>query len=358
MTRTAGARPYLRFCRTIRLAAADRVAAGGRCSPRRVRPTGARPAYVFLGAFFYGVVYTLWLKRRTAGTSWSAGWPAAFTVLAGAAAVAPGLAPHADLALVLFLWTPPDLHHPAQGPPQARAPMPLPDRARRRLQHLHDAPAALALAPFWLGMGWLYLAGAAAGGAYFAWCSMELVHRAVPGRRHRNFGVLWRSSACCWAPRSWIWSCWARPRESGARSAWRSGLCSCQAGRQPRWSRTALDEPRRCASARRPSSRLRWLRPLDSRRGSRSVSQPSGQATGHEPGLHQLLIGLPTIVQTLDAAVGTAQEALGADSFARITVGFDTATTRPHARAFARAPGHRPVELAVPQRRRRHPSTR
>ena len=48
----------------------------------------------------------------------------------------------------------------------------------------------------------------------------------------------------------------------------------------------------------------------------------------------------PTIVQTLDAAVGAAQRALGADSFALVTVGFDTQNDTPERmRAFARAQG-------------------
>jgi protein SCO1 len=48
----------------------------------------------------------------------------------------------------------------------------------------------------------------------------------------------------------------------------------------------------------------------------------------------------PTIVQTLDAAVGTAQKALGADSFAVVTIGFDVRHDTPaRMRAFARAQG-------------------
>jgi protein SCO1/2 len=48
----------------------------------------------------------------------------------------------------------------------------------------------------------------------------------------------------------------------------------------------------------------------------------------------------PTIVQTLDAAVGAAQQALGADSFAVVIIGFDTRNDTPERmRAFARAQG-------------------
>ena len=48
----------------------------------------------------------------------------------------------------------------------------------------------------------------------------------------------------------------------------------------------------------------------------------------------------PTIVQTLDAAVGAAQQALGKGSFAVVTIGFDTRNDTPERmRAFARAQG-------------------
>jgi protoheme IX farnesyltransferase len=73
------------------------------------RATNAIAAlYVFLGAFFYGVVYTVWLKRRTWMNIVIGGLAGSFAVLAGAAAVDPGLAPApVILAVVLFLWTPP-----------------------------------------------------------------------------------------------------------------------------------------------------------------------------------------------------------------------------------------------------------
>ena len=65
-------------------------------------------AYVFLGAFTYGIVYTVWLKRRTTWNIVVGGLAGSFAVLAGAAAVdpSPQLVPTV-LALVLFLWTPP-----------------------------------------------------------------------------------------------------------------------------------------------------------------------------------------------------------------------------------------------------------
>jgi len=65
-------------------------------------------AHVFLGAFFYGVVYTVWLKRRTWWNIVIGGLAGSFAVLAGAAAVSPVPGPvAAALAVILFLWTPP-----------------------------------------------------------------------------------------------------------------------------------------------------------------------------------------------------------------------------------------------------------
>lgn len=63
--------------------------------------------HLFLGAFFYGVVYTVWLKRRTAFNIVIGGAAGSFAILAGGAAVDPGqwLLPTL-MAVVLFLWTP------------------------------------------------------------------------------------------------------------------------------------------------------------------------------------------------------------------------------------------------------------
>ena len=61
-------------------------------------------AHVFLGAFFYGVVYTVWLKRRSWCNIVIGGLAGSFAVLAGAAAVSPTPGPEAlALAVILFL---------------------------------------------------------------------------------------------------------------------------------------------------------------------------------------------------------------------------------------------------------------
>lgn len=63
--------------------------------------------HLFLGAFVYGVVYTVWLKRRTWWNIVFGGAAGSFAILAGAAAVEPTQwALPTLLALTLFLWTP------------------------------------------------------------------------------------------------------------------------------------------------------------------------------------------------------------------------------------------------------------
>jgi protoheme IX farnesyltransferase len=132
--------------------------------------------FVFLGAFFYGVVYTVWLKRRTWWNIVIGGLAGSFAVLAGAAAVDPSLGPlPLLLALVLFLWTPPHFWSLAiahrSDYAEAGIPM-LPvvagdARAARAVLIATLLLVAVSLLPVLFGAGSIYLAGAVAGGAYF-----------------------------------------------------------------------------------------------------------------------------------------------------------------------------------------------
>ncbi|KAA5606214.1 protoheme IX farnesyltransferase [Roseospira marina] len=64
-------------------------------------------AHLFLGAFVYAIVYTVWLKRRTWWNIVVGGAAGSFAVLAGAAAVDPGVwSLPLLMAVTLFLWTP------------------------------------------------------------------------------------------------------------------------------------------------------------------------------------------------------------------------------------------------------------
>ncbi|MBF0628771.1 MAG: protoheme IX farnesyltransferase [Magnetococcales bacterium] len=65
--------------------------------------------HLALGTFLYGVVYTIWLKRRTWLNIVIGGSAGSFAVLAGTTSVHPELHSHTLpilMALVLFLWTP------------------------------------------------------------------------------------------------------------------------------------------------------------------------------------------------------------------------------------------------------------
>jgi len=153
-------------------------------------------AYVFLGAFTYGVVYTLWLKRRTWLNIVVGGLAGSFAVLAGAAAVDPMPGPAAwTFAVVLFLWTPPHFWSLAtyyrQDYADAGVPM-LPvvhgDRVAARAIFAHTVPLVLlSLLPVAWGAGPIYALCAASGGAYFIWRAYLLSRSQTPSNAIRSF---------------------------------------------------------------------------------------------------------------------------------------------------------------------------
>jgi protoheme IX farnesyltransferase len=136
----------------------------------------AAAAYTFLGAFTYGVVYTVWLKRRTSWNIVVGGLAGSFAVLAGAAAVTPDVAAPLPLAFafILFLWTPPHFwslaiacrdDYAAAGIPML--PVVTGDaRAARIVFGSACMLVAASLVPALLGMGILYLASAVFAGAW------------------------------------------------------------------------------------------------------------------------------------------------------------------------------------------------
>jgi protoheme IX farnesyltransferase len=146
--------------------------------------------YTFAGAFVYGVVYTLWLKRRSRLNIVVGGLAGSFAVLAGAAAVNPQLgALPLLLSLVLFLWTPPHFWSLAiaNRADYAAAGVPMlpvvvgPERAARIVWHSTVALVAASLLPALFGAGLIYLVGAAAGGAYFVHKARRLAR--APSRK-------------------------------------------------------------------------------------------------------------------------------------------------------------------------------
>jgi protoheme IX farnesyltransferase len=152
--------------------------------------------YVFLGAFVYGIVYTLWLKQRSVLNIVIGGLAGSFAVLAGAAAITPDLAPSAIiLAVTLFLWTPPHFWSLAMSLREeyaaARVPM-LPvvvgDAAASWIILAHTIAVVLvSLLPMAMGSGLVYLAGALAGGGLFILRSIELVRNPGPKTAQSNF---------------------------------------------------------------------------------------------------------------------------------------------------------------------------
>ncbi len=139
--------------------------------------------YVFLGAFTYAVVYTVWLKRRTWLNIVVGGLAGSFAVLAGGAAVAPTLGPLPLLmAAVLFLWTPPHFWSLAianqSDYAHAGVPMlPMVVGSQRAAHVVFAGTVALvvtSLLPAWTGAGPVYVIGAAVGGGYFLYRSWQL----------------------------------------------------------------------------------------------------------------------------------------------------------------------------------------
>jgi len=146
--------------------------------------------YVFMGAFTYGVVYTVWLKRRTSWNIVVGGLAGSFAVLAGAAAVDPALsAASIWLAVALFLWTPPHFwslaiayreDYAAAGVPML--PVVVGDaRCARVIFASAVLLVASTIVPAFYGLGWIYAVAAVAGGGLFLARAWALVLE--PGRR-------------------------------------------------------------------------------------------------------------------------------------------------------------------------------
>ena len=152
--------------------------------------------HTFMGAFIYGIVYTVWLKRRSWTNIVVGGLAGSFAVLAGAAIVHPGWqAEPVILSLVVFLWTPPHFwslaiaahdDYAAAGVPML--PVVTSNALTAKVIFAHTALlVALSLLPALWSMGHVYLAGAATGGALFLWTSARLVFEPTHKRAIQNF---------------------------------------------------------------------------------------------------------------------------------------------------------------------------
>jgi protoheme IX farnesyltransferase len=142
--------------------------------------------FVFLGAFVYAVVYTVWLKRRTWLNIVVGGASGSLAVMAGAAMTDA----HFDtlpliFAVVLFLWTPPHFwalsfarreEYQRVGVPMLTAVMEPKQAAWVIFAHAFLLVAA-SLLPGFFGLGPLYAALAMAGGMFFMYKCAQLVRR-------------------------------------------------------------------------------------------------------------------------------------------------------------------------------------
>ena len=141
--------------------------------------------YIFLGAFFYGVVYTVWLKRRTWMNIVIGGASGSFAVLAGSSAIDPTMGMIPGLfALVLFFWTPSHFWSLAiaKGEEYRAAGVPmLPvvagnQRAAQAVLLNSLVLVFVSVLPFFYGLGWIYLFGAVTGGGFFIYRNVQLVY--------------------------------------------------------------------------------------------------------------------------------------------------------------------------------------
>lgn len=143
----------------------------------------AAAAYIFLGAFSYGVVYTVWLKRRTWLNIVIGGCAGSFAVLAGAAAVDPALGPIPVIfAVVLFLWTPSHfwslaiaIHDDYEKAGVPMLPVVMGDKIAAQVILINTfSLVVISILPILFGLGWIYLIGAVTGGAYFIYQNLRL----------------------------------------------------------------------------------------------------------------------------------------------------------------------------------------
>ena len=142
--------------------------------------------YLFAGIFTYGIVYTVWLKRKTWMNIVIGGLAGSFAVLVGSAATGDTFSPPAlILAVVLFLWTPPHFWALSisfkDDYQKASIPMlPVVSTITVTSHAIFWHTLLLVLLSFTLvfySMHWVYLILAISGGLYFLYTSFQLLRQ-------------------------------------------------------------------------------------------------------------------------------------------------------------------------------------
>ncbi len=142
--------------------------------------------YLFAGIFTYGIVYTVWLKRKTWMNIVIGGLAGSFAVLVGSAATGDTFSPPAlILSVVLFLWTPPHFWALSisfkDDYAKADIPMlPVVSTIKVTSHAIFWHTLLLVLLSFTLvfySMHWVYLIFAASGGLYFLYASFQLLRQ-------------------------------------------------------------------------------------------------------------------------------------------------------------------------------------
>ena len=148
----------------------------------------AAAAFLAFTIFFYAVVYTMWLKRRTPQNIVIGGAAGAFPPMIGWTAVTGTISwESAILFALIFVWTPPHFWALAlfrEGDYQAAEVPMLPNVAgvqatKRQILIYAVGLFVVGLLPFVAGFaGWTYLAAAIVLGAIFVWRSYEVFRSA------------------------------------------------------------------------------------------------------------------------------------------------------------------------------------
>jgi protoheme IX farnesyltransferase len=169
----------------------------GGCSLALFVFNGVVALHLFLGAFFYAIVYTVWLKRRTWLNIVIGGAAGSFAVLAGGAAVEPSrwLLPFL-LSITLFLWTPSHFWSLAillkDDYAKAKVPMLPVVRGEKATAWAILVNSILLVAssllPVAFGkLGWIYGLGAAGFGLWFLWNNWHLLREPNRLWARKNF---------------------------------------------------------------------------------------------------------------------------------------------------------------------------